>query len=226
MATITSVQAGDWRNGATWDTGTVPTDIDGVYIDHAVTISSSITAAAVFIREGSLTVADSFNYSNITATVGGWTLLRRLNDTRRINLDGVFLTGHSPTISCAGTLSEDGFPTTTGDIVQGSNRNVIITDPGYIGMQARLQDITPEGCGHAYARKLGNSVRYLTVTVRIRASLPNFLGRLYRMAEGPFQVLLVTDRTIIKGYIETIAPDQSAVGTEYISVKVTVAEGL
>ncbi len=228
MAFITSAQAGDWSDTATWNTGTVPTADDFVYIDHAVTISTSITAGTISIREGSLTVADSYDFSTqISCTAGSWFLYRRLNDTRRVNLDGVLLKGHYPVIVSWGNPSDDGFPHYgNGGIYQSNTLDVIITDPGYIGTQARLQDITPEGCGQAYARKLGNSVRYLTVTVRIRASKPQWLGRLYRMAEGPFQVLLVTDRTLIKGYIETIVPDQSAVGTEYISVKVTVAEGL
>lgn len=223
MAAITSAQAGDWNTAATWDSGTIPTAEDTVTINHAVTVAASFTALTVTIGiGGSLTVADSFNHATqITATVGQFQLIRQLDDTRTVRLDGVLFSGTRPSISAGGS---DDLPPTLG-IVQDDSRNIIIADPGYIGTSAKLQDINPEGCGRAYARKIANSVRYLTTTVRIRASMPHFLGMLYRLAEGPYQVLMVTDRAIIKGHIETIAPDQSAVGTEYITVRVTVAEG-
>ena len=224
MAAIASVQDGDWNTASTWGSGTVPTAVDTVTITHAVTVAASFTALTVTIGiDGSLTVADSFNHATqITATVEEFMLTRQLDDARTVRLDGVLFSGVKPSISAGGS---DDLPPTLG-IVQGDNRDIIITDPGYIGTSAKLQDINPEGCGRAYARKTANSVRYLTTTVRIRASMPHFLGMLYRMAEGPYQVLLVTDRAIIKGHIETIAPDQSAVGTEYITVRITVAEGL
>ena len=224
MAAIASVQDGDWNTAATWDSGTIPTAADTVTITHAVTVAASFTALTVTIGiDGSLTVADSFDHATqITATVEEFMLTRQLDDARTVRLDGVLFSGVKPSISAGGS---NDLPPTLG-IVQDASRNIIITDPGYIGTSAKLQDINPEGCGRAYARKTANSVRYLTTTVRIRASMPHFLGMLYRMAEGPYQVLLVTDRAIIKGHIETIAPDQSAVGTEYITVRITVAEGL
>lgn len=224
MTAITSVADGDWNTAATWDSGTVPTAEDTVVILHAVTVAASFTALTVTIGiDGSLTVADSFdNATQITATVEEFILVRQLDDGRTVRLDGVLFSGTRPSISAGGS---DDLPPTLG-IVQDTNGNILISDPGYIGTQAKLQDVNPEGCGRAYSRKVANSVRYLTTTVRIRASMPHFLGMLYRMAEGPYQVLLVTDRVLIKGHIETIAPDQSAVGTEYISVRVTVAEGL
>lgn len=223
MAAIASVQAGDWNTASTWDSGTVPTAADTVTITHAVTVASSFTALTVTIGiDGSLTVADTFDHATqITAAVGEFQMLRQLDDKRTVRLDGVLFSGTIPSISAGGS---DDLPPTLG-IVQDTNRNVIIADPGYIGTSAKLQDINPQGCGRAYARKTSNSVRYLTTTVRIRASMPHYLGMLYRLAEGPFQVLMVTDRAIIKGHIETIAPDQSAVGTEYITVRITVAEG-
>ncbi len=241
-----SVQNGDWiqavtwmrqssdDDGATWtDLGNyVPTAEDEVLIYHEVTVGgAALTAANIYIQTtGSLYVPDGYVcdpgvYQDTLTMSGSIYLSRTLNDTRKVRLDGLLFSGVTPCISCGGIL--DGLPGASAyPLEQNDARDIIITDPGYIGTQARLQDITPEGCGQAYARKLGNSVRYLTVTVRIRASMPGHLSNLYRMAEGPYQVLLVTDRTIIKGYIETIAPDQSAVGTEYISLKVTVAEGL
>lgn len=224
MAHIASVQDGDWNTASTWDSGTIPTAEDTVTILHAVTVAASFTAATVYIGvDGSLTVADTFDHSTqITAAVGEYLLMRQLDDARVVRLDGVLFAGTRPSIGAGGSV---GLPPTLG-IVQNADRDVIITDPGYIGTSAKLQDINPEGSGRAYARKVSNSVRYLTVTVRIRASMPHYLGILYRLAEGPFQVLLVTDRAIIKGHIETVAPDQGAVGTEYISVRVTVAEGL
>lgn len=223
MAAIASVQAGDWNTASTWDTGTIPTAMDTVTITHAVTVAASFTALTVTIGiDGSLTVADTFDHATqITAAVGEFQMLRQLDDKRTVRLDGVLFSGTIPSISAGGS---DDLPPTLG-IVQDTNRNVIIADPGYIGTSAKLQDINPQGCGRAYARKTANSVRYLTTTVRIRASMPHYLGMLYRMAEGPYQVLMVTDRAIIKGHIETIAPDQSAVGTEYITVRITVAEG-
>lgn len=224
MTTIYSQADGDWSDTATWDTGTVPTASDTVSIRHAVTVSADFTAGTISIVGGSLTVKAIYAYGSlITGTVGDWNLTAVLNDTRTVRLDGVMLTGHDPKVSCI--ITENGHEVAR-EVKQNDDRDVIITDPGYIGTSATLQDIKPEGSGRAYARKIANGVRYLTVTIRIRASMPHYLGRLYRMAESPYQVLLVTDRSIIKGYIETIAPDQAAVGTEYISVKVTVAEGL
>lgn len=224
MAAIASVANGDWNTAATWDSGTIPTAADTVTITHAVTVAASFTALTVTIGiDGSLTVADTFDHSTqITATVSEFLLIRQLDDARTVCLDGVLFAGIKPSITACGS---DDLPSTLG-IVQNTARDIVITDPGYIGTSAKLQDINPEGSGRAYARKVSNSVRYLTVTVRIRASMPHYLGMLYRLAEGPFQVLMVTDRAIIKGHIETVAPDQSAVGTEYISVRVTVAEGL
>jgi len=45
------------------------------------------------------------------------------------------------------------------------------------------------------------------------------------MAQGPFQVLLVTHTCLIKGFIENVTPDPASVGKEYVTVKVTIAEG-
>ena len=225
MDHIETAQDGDWSSDSTW-VGSVPTAMDEAIIKHNVTVSQNFTAALVSIKEGGSITTKQNRFAGsvpIKAIVDRWRLTRTIHDTRTVRLDGVLFDGTRPSIGCEGT--GDDLPWTT-TVYQDDNRDVIIADPGYIGTSAKLQDMTPQGCGRAYARKISNAVRYLSVVVRIRASMPHYLGILYRLAEGPFQVLLVTDRAIIKGHIETIAPEQSAVGTEYISVRITVAEGL
>lgn len=224
MDHIETAQDGDWNDNSTW-VGPVPTAMDEAIIKHHVTVSQNFTAALVSIQAGGSITTKPNRYVGsvpIRAIVERWRLSRVINDKRTVRLDGVLFDGTRPSIGCEGV--GDDLPWTT-TLYQDNNRDLIITDPGYIGASAKLQDINPEGCGRAYARKIANSVRYLTTTIRIRASTPQYLEILYRLAEGPYQVLLVTDRAIIKGHIETIAPDQSAVGTEYITVRITVAEG-
>lgn len=225
MDHIETAQDGDWNNDATW-LGPVPTALDEAIIKHKVTVSQNFTAALVSIKEGGSITTKQNRYvgtAPIRAIVERWRLSRTINDTRTVRLDGVLFEGTRPSIGSEGV--GDDLPWTT-TLYQDDNRDVIIADPGYIGTQAKLQDMTPEGSGRAYARKVSNSVRYLSTVIRVRSSTPQYLEYLYRLAEGPYQVLLVTDRAIIKGHIETIAPEQSAVGTEYISVHITVAEGL
>ena len=226
MATISSRADGDWNTASTWDTGTVPTISDTVFILHSITFAADISADWLLLFPTGSLVVDTHAavYSQITAHVHAWTIHMQpgYSDTRTFNIDGVLLDGCVPRIACVtyGNL------TTVGDwIPQDDARNVIIDDPGYYGTSAVLQDVKPEGAARAYTRKVSNGVRYLTVTVRIRSSATFLLGRLYRMAASPYQVMLSTNRCVIKGYIESIVPDQAAVGTEYISVKVTVAEG-
>ncbi len=225
MDHIETAQDGDWNDNTTW-VGPVPTAMDEAIIKHKVTVSQNFTAALVTIKEGGSITTKQNRYvgsSPIKAIVERWRLSRTINDTRTVRLDGVLFEGTRPSIGSEGV--GDGLPWTT-TVYQDDNRDVIIADPGYIGTQAKLQDMTPEGSGRAYARKVSNSVRYLSTVIRVRSSTPQYLEYLYRLAEGPYQVLLVTDRAIIKGHIETIAPEQSAVGTEYISLRITVAEGL
>lgn len=225
MDHIETAQDGDWNDNTTW-VGPVPTAMDEAIIKHNVTVSQNFTAALVTIKEGGSITTKQNRYvgsSPIKAIVERWRVSRTINDTRTVRLDGVLFEGTRPSIGCEGV--GDGLPWTT-TVYQDDNRDVIIADPGYIGTQAKLQDMTPEGSGRAYARKVSNSVRYLSTVIRVRSSTPQYLEYLYRLAEGPYQVLLVTDRAIIKGHIETIAPEQSAVGTEYISLRITVAEGL
>ena len=221
---ITSVQNGDWNTGATWDSGTVPTAEDNVYIDHNVTVGADFVAGTITIETtGSLTTASTWTQQTpITGTFNELTMDRILNDNRRVNLDGVQLVGVTPSISSdnAGT---DSFPYTFPLIED--NSNIIIDDPGFLSSSSQMQDIKPEGIAHAYARKVSNAVRYMTLTVKIRSTKLNYLGTLYRMQQGPFQVLAVTHSCIIKGHIETVVPDASSIGREYLSVRLTIAEG-
>ena len=235
MTVINSIQPGKWNSTATWDTSTIPTLSDTVHIKHDVTIDLPepvntqyfIYANTVYIDDGSLTVDDTVTYNDeIYVTFNNVYLTRLLNDGRRVRLDGLrFFDGRMiPTLSCI-KPGDDGFPETP-MLQENYTKNVIFSDPGYFGAGAKLQDITPEGCGRAHVRKVANNVRYMTVTIRFRGNrCARYLGSLYRMAEGPFQVLLVTNTCLIKGYIETVAPDPASVGQEYISVRVTIAEG-
>ncbi len=227
MTTIYSVQDGDWNTTSTWDTATIPTSSDEVRIQHSVTFAADIYAQKVLLwTTGSLNVDHSAGvWDQITAHVVDWNMhmVAGDSDNRTFNIDGVLLDGCVPRIACQ-HYSTPLVPT-GGEVAQNEAKDVIIDDPGYIGTSATLQDIKPEGCARAYARKVSNNVRYLTVTISVRASMPYYLGRIYQMARSPYQVLLSTDRSVIKGYIETVAPDPGAVGTAYIRVKVTVAEG-
>ena len=222
MTAIYSIQAGDWNTASTWDTGTIPTAEDNVYIEHAVTFSASISALNIFIHNGSLSGERIQMPASSTASFEQMVLYRKLDDTRRVNFDGIMLDPAKvrPSISCLGSGS---FPRTPAILDDGAN--VIIDDPGFIACSAILRDVKPEGCAPAYAEKISNAVRYLTATVHIKATGLLPLLSLYRMAQGPFQVLLVTHSCVIKGFIESVVPDPASVGKEYVSVKVTVTEG-
>ena len=225
MSEIISVAAGDWNTGATWDSGTVPTAEDDVTIAHAVTVGADFTADEITVANtGSLSVASSWTQATaITGTFRLLTLDRVLNDNRRVNLDGVQIVGATPSITSTPPISTDGFPKTA-DIFE-DHENIIIDDPGFLSSSSQMQDIKPEGIAHAYARKVSNAVRYMTLTVKIRSTKLNYLGSLYRMQQGPHQVLAVTHSCIIKGNIETVVPDASSIGREYLSVRITIAEG-
>ena len=223
---ITSVQDGDWDDTTTWDTATVPTASDDVILKHDVFITG-IVINAKFIDiypGGGLHVHDSFGWAaNITINAQKITLRRMLHDNRKVNLDGcTFGPDIKPTLSCRAVTGGDGFPIMP-DINDISS--AIIDDPGHISCSARMRDILPEGCAPAYAEKISNAVRYITATIHIKAGYLRCLGSLYRMAQGPFQVLLVTHTCLIKGFIENVTPDPASVGKEYVTVKVTIAEG-
>lgn len=149
---------------------------------------------------------------------------RVLHDNRKVNLDGVRFANVTPRITSIRMAGlNDGFPQTP-NITNGED-GVIIDDPGFLSCSAILRDIKPEGCTPAYAEKVSNTVRYLTIPVMINASSLNYIATLYDMAQGPYQVLAVTPTCAIKGFIENITPDPASVGKEYISLKITIAEG-
>lgn len=226
MATVTTAQNGDWNTAGTWTGGSVPTMSDDAVINHAVTISSDVEIGNIEIgATGSLTTPDSWGMSTtpVLLCAGIITMDRVLDDDRRVRLDGIEHSFIVPVISCVGTYANDGFPT-TGTISKSAD-HVIIDDPGLYGFSAQMQDIKPEGCGMAYARKVSNGVRYLNVVIHIKSGDDRIVGQLYRMAESPFQVLAVTNSAAIKGYIEAITPMDS-VGKEYRAFKVSIAEGL
>lgn len=226
MATVKSIQDGDWNTTSTWDTGTVPTSADTVFIYHTVTVAADFTANEIIITStGSFYTSDTWGAtSTITGTFSHIVMNRVLNDNRKVNLDGVTFSGLEPMISSHLYGASDGFPETP-ELYESSNTHVIIDDPGFLSSSSQMQDIKPEGIAHAYARKVSNGVRYMTLTVKIRSDRLNHLGSLYRMQQGPFQVLAVTHSCLIKGHIEAVVPDASSVGKAYISVRVTIAEG-
>lgn len=219
MATITSVADGEWTDGTTWDGGTVPTAEDDVYIDHTVDIAGNASAQSITVRNGSLVTDGNPLTSKCTLTFGTMLMERKLTDDRMVRLDGLTLSVGRPSISCKGT---DSFPPTP-DIIW-TQELVIIDDPGVLGFSSQMQDIRPEGIARAWARKVSNGVRYMTLAVKIKADHGHIIGSLYRMAEGPFQVLAVTYSAVIKGHIESITPVDS-VGKEYRTFRITVAEG-
>ena len=219
MATITSVADGGWNEAETWDTATIPTAEDTVRIDHTVTLDGNATAQEIIIGNGSITTDGNPLTSKCTLTIGAMSLERMLSDSRTIRTDGMNLAIGNASITCRGS---DAFPYTA-DITETQN-TVVIDDPGILGFTSQMQDIKPEGIARAWARKVSNGVRYMTLLVKIRVSEGHIIGTLYRMAEGPFQVLAVTHSAIIKGYIEGIVPVDS-VGKEFATFRITIAEG-
>ena len=212
-----SVQDGSWGATSTWDTGTVPTASDVVNIKHRVLLDDALAYKALNIRirpTGSLVrTGPGPRYLQCELI----RLYRTLDDRRTVDLTGVLLQGIKPSISSAESAG-------TPELTELANY-VVIGDPGYYGTGAVLRDIKPEGCAPAYAEKVSNTVRYLTIPVMVKASSPYYVATLYDMAAGPYQVLAVTNTCAIKGYIESIVTDPASVGKEYISLKVTIAEG-
>ena len=222
MANNETTMDGYWDNAAIWSEGTVPTAEDDVDIDNNVIIRTDAAAKSITITNGSLTVDQTLSGATpFTLTTGNITLHRKLDDDRTVRLDGMNLIISKPSITSIGTAT---FPNTSTGVVS-TEGEVIIDDPGLYGFSAQMQDIKPEGCARAYARKVSNGVRYLNVIVHIRKDKSNIIGQLYRMAENPFQVLATTNSAVIKGFIEAITPVDS-VGKEYRSFRVSIAEGL
>lgn len=228
MVGMNTIRDGDWRDDSIWSEGYAPGPEDDVFIMHRVRIDprSAYTVHNLAIQGGGL-IAESepvgidTTESNYTFTAENFVFFRFTNDNMPFRLDGATL--NLPTgIYSKIYDGDDPFPPTA-DVT--SSEGIIIEDPGYFSQTTTLQDVKPEGCGEAYARKVSNNVRFLTFNVRIPHTKLWALRSLYAMASGPFQVVAITDSCVIKGFIETVAPDPSSVGKEYITVKVTVAEG-
>ena len=212
-----TVQDGSWNDTATWDEGRLPTVNDVVRICHRVTLDDSLAfkAKVVWIQTTGSLIRTGGGARSLQCE--SMRLYRTLDDRRTVDLTGVLLDGIKPSISCA---QSTGVPE-----VEELANYVIFGDPGYYGTGAILRDIKPEGCTPAYAEKVSNTVRYLTIPVMVNARAPYIVGTLYDMAQGPYQVLAVTPTCAIKGFIENITPDPASVGKEYISLKITIAEG-
>lgn len=223
MSVITTAQDGEWTSASTWTGGTVPGAGDTAQIQHRVHIlpTGNINVDTIIIDGGGIVAeAETQTYiADYYVNANHFFYRRYINDTMPLRLDGAHL-GITPGIYCT-PVPSDGFEPTY-NLTQA---NFIIEDPGYFSQTTTLQDVKPEGCGKAYARKVSNNVRFLTFNVRIPQDKRWGLRYLYLLAEGPFQVVAITDSCLIKGHIETVAPDPSSVGKEYISVKVTIAEG-
>lgn len=245
-----TIKDGWWEDPTVWDGGHVPDttfpssqyDID-VTIKHNIRIGNgggSQLLGAHTVK--SITIDGTMPNAGLWLDTSFWDAGWSLSVTDGITYK-TSVNRFMGTVRLAGFKFDVGVPSITGDaynndpldpvyyphhiygLAQNAARDIIIEDPGQPLATYRLQDITPEGNAKAYARKIGNGVRSMTVGVRIRASKPEPLGFLYNMAEQGFQVLACTGTSIIKGHIETIAPDASSVGKEYISLKVTIVEG-
>lgn len=228
MATVTSAQDGRWGDTSTWSGGAVPTGDDYVMLNHNVKLytngaTTNYFADKIRLRSGGSLTVDPASYGNIVLNTNEIMLDAILYDTRRVNLDGVIINGIKPSISSM-LGGSYGFHNTPMLEEEGDGK-IIIDDPGFPSASSRLRDVNPEGIARAYAEKIGNGVRYLTFTVKILYHELQYLRYLYWMIEDPFQVLVVTRSCAIKGFIESVVPDPSSIGKEYISVKVTVTEG-
>lgn len=226
MTTVTTAQAGPWSDTATWTGGTIPSAEDNAEIGHHVTIAADFYADTITIKAGGGLSVDpaATMEASITAHFRHMVMERVLDDRRTIRLDGVRLDPETvvPSISSIGAYASDGFPT-TGTLTEEVG-TVIIDDSGFYASSAGLRDIRPEGCAPAYTEKTTNMVRYINIPVQIAQAELCKLGQLYRMAQGPHQVLAVTHSCILKGFIESVAP-QAMTGANYLRVQVSIAEG-
>ena len=226
MTAITTAQAGKWSATSTWTGGSVPTATDDVELLHHVTVDADFYAKDITVKTGGGISVDpaATMTTNITAHFVHMYMDRLLDDRRQIRLDGVRLDPATviPSISSIGTYAGDGFPT-TGTLAEAVG-TIIIDDSGFYASSAGLRDIRPEGCAPAYTEKATNMVRYINIPVQIAQGELYKLGQLYRMAQGPHQVLAVTHSCVLKGYIESISP-QNTPGANFIRVQVSVTEG-
>lgn len=228
MSQYIPVMSGPWSDDATWGPiqGHPPGETDTVLINlgHTITIDTNIKVKQITLADGGLLVAD-----DATPTIevtDGIELMRNLQPMP-FRLDGATIKAPACLGARSDSISSDGFPKTY-MITETDGAGIIIDDTGIYNASATLQDIKPEGCSRAYARKLSNAVRYLTMTVRIQrghADEQKHLRDIYLWAELPFQIIGINGSCAIKGYVESVVYDRASVGTAYHVLQVTIAEG-
>ena len=231
MTTLTTYSDGNWSDTTIWyvtvdgvnphDYHDVPHAEDDVRITKRIVVDTDAVCNDLSIREGGELVGPG-TMASASLTVGGDMELRASLRPAEVRLDGVRISSkHFIGVVGSGMAM----------LTDREDAVVIIDDSGIYTQSATLMDVKPEGCGKAYARKVGNMVRYLTMTVRIQRGVTSpytdavMVADLYRMAQSPYQVLAYNGSCMIKGYIETIAYDPASVGTAYHVMKITVAEG-
>ena len=227
MSTYIPVKSGPWSEDATWGPvqGHPPGETDTALINlgHTITIDADIKVKQITLADGGLLVAD-----NTTPTIevtDGFVLTRRLRPMP-FRLDGATIKAPA-CLGAKASEAADGFPQTY-MITATDGSGIIIDDTGVFNASATLQDIKPEGCSRAYARKIGNAVRYLTMTVRIQrghADEQKHLRDIYLWAEMPFQIIGINGSCAIKGYVESVVYDKASIGTAYHVLQITIAEG-
>ena len=227
MSQYIPVKSGPWSEDATWGPiqGHPPGETDTALINlgHTITIDTDIKVKGITLANGGLLVADD---TTPTIEVTDGIVLTRNLRPMPFRLDGATIKAPA----CLGakyTETADGFPKTY-MITETDGAGIIIDDTGIYNASATLQDIKPEGCSRAYARKIANAVRYLTMTVRIQrghADEQKHLRDIYLWAELPFQIIGMNGSCAIKGYVESVVYDKASIGTAYHVLQITIAEG-
>lgn len=230
MAQLQTAQAGKWQDASTWVGGVAPTENDSVLINHTVEIYGTCKAQETVLFEGGGLITDLDSQPDTIPQLFTDAIVFRVDlAPAPFRLDGVEIRklDGSPLAFIGNQAVQEGTWGYT-EMLQNGTNGVIIDDTGLFNASATLQDIKPEGCSRAYARKIGNAVRYLTMTVRISraetASL-HYVRYLYQWAEGPFQVIASNGSCLIKGYIESVVYDKTSIGTAYHVFQITIAEG-
>ena len=228
MTNYIPTQSGPWSEDATWQPlqEHPPGENDTVLINqgHTITIDTDIKVKKITLARGGLLVADD---TTPTIEVTDGIELSRNLQPMPFRLDGATIKAPACLGARSDSIASDGFPKTY-MITATDGAGIIIDDTGIYNASATLQDIKPEGCARAYARKVSNAVRYLTMTVRIQrghADEQKHLRDIYLWAEMPFQVIGINGSCAIKGYVESVTYDKASVGTAYHVLQVTIAEG-
>jgi hypothetical protein len=230
MTTITSVQNGQWSAAATWDTGTVPTNADDVYINHTVTISGNVAALSCNIVAGSL-ITDST--AVLTIDIPVWTMTRLTVDTRTIKMNGIRLiqtvtARHIiPCISSVGAADAYGNgQTLTLPFYDASNANFGMSDDTKPSLTANLDDQVNRGSGSNKASWRSAGVRFINATVKWPKNYAAIAydAQLDVMTRSPYTVLLVTPSVIFKGHIQSVQYTDRA-GEACYGATIQVVEG-